>query len=177
MTKKHKTAEVFGQNAQGNPLSYVTRNVEILFRQALENPGVEAIVVFGTSKQGKSSLRRSALPDDKCTFFPAASSITRAGLYKDVLDQAGAIGRVAREREVSKSCTWKTMLQPWLWFGAEGGATTGERTNETVDDVPVDYSIISTVARKYKVVACGKPIVIDNFHYIDGKMQKDLATD
>jgi hypothetical protein len=55
-----KTRDVFGSRTASNPLAYVVRGVERQFKDALSNERFAAIVIYGTSKQGKSSLRRSA---------------------------------------------------------------------------------------------------------------------
>jgi hypothetical protein len=57
--------EVFGVNRQKNTLSYIERAIDGKFKDALQDGQYSAIVIYGTSKQGKSSLRRHVLPETR----------------------------------------------------------------------------------------------------------------
>lgn len=54
--------DVFGVNTRKNVLSYVERGVDQDFKDALSTDEYAVVVVYGTSKQGKSSLCRHILP-------------------------------------------------------------------------------------------------------------------
>jgi len=77
--------EVFGSRSDSNPLAYVVRPVQKQFVDALENPRFEAIVIHGTSKQGKSSLRGACCRTRNATFASASLDVNREGLYREVL--------------------------------------------------------------------------------------------
>jgi hypothetical protein len=174
-------AQVFGSRSSSNPLSYVVRDVEHQFRQALADDRFEAIVIYGTSRQGKSSLRRSVLPNEECTFVSAAIQMNREGLYKEILNQTGAEGKKKHEVATTNERTLSLRLNPLKWLGDilgfDGGLKKTQKSGATVEDIDVDLSMSGTVARRYKARAGKKPIVIDNFHYIEPELQRQLATD
>jgi len=176
--------DVFGTRGRGNPLAYVVRDVERQFKEALTNPVYEAVVLYGTSKQGKSSLRRSVLPNESCTFVTATNRMTREGLYREILNSAGARGKQTRETQKKTEAAGKLAFNPFKWlFGIKTPIDASveykreSRDGTTAEDIEVDYAIASAVARKYQEVADSKPIVIDNFHHIERDLQRDLATD
>jgi hypothetical protein len=179
----HTTSEVFGSRTASNPLAYVVRGIEQQFKDALSNERFAAIVIYGTSKQGKSSLRRSVLPDDKCTLIRATLAVSREGLFRELLNQAGAFGTTTRgvEEHVERRAGFS--FNPLKWIGVEGigdiniGAKRDHRQSKSTQDVEIDYSVTSAVARRYRQVAGTRPIVIDNFHYVDLDVQRQLATD
>src|SRR5437762_3555690 len=109
--------EVFGSRSDSNPLAYVVRPVQKQFVDALANPRFEAVVTHGTSKQGKSSLRRSVLPNEKCTFASASLDVNREGLYREVLHQAGVTGRRKRDLERKREVSGGISLNPLKWLG------------------------------------------------------------
>jgi hypothetical protein len=82
--------DVFGLNERRNVLSYVTRDVEREFAKALKNEANNAIVIYGTSKQGKTSLRRSLLPDTSCITLSCTRETGLEAVYREALSQAGA---------------------------------------------------------------------------------------
>lgn len=73
-------SQVYGMNNTRNLLSYVERDIDLRFRDALANEGKSVIVIYGASKQGKSWLRRNILPMDYCVFVPASDGMTMEGL-------------------------------------------------------------------------------------------------
>jgi hypothetical protein len=177
------TREVFGSRTASNPLSYVVRNIEQQFKDALANERFAAIVIYGTSKQGKSSLRRSVLPDGACTIVRATLGVSREGLFREILNQAGAAGRTTRGVDKRTERNKGFSFNPLKWFGIEGIGEISIREknehkeSEMVDEVEIDYSVTSAVARRYRQVAGTRPIVIDNFHYVEADVQRQLATD
>lgn len=175
--------QVFGKPSHTVPLSYIVRDVEREFRQALSDDRYEVLVIYGNSKQGKSSLRRHALPTESCTFVSATQNVTREAVYREALNLVGA--RIGTKREIKSSVERKfsaklnapswTMLESLFGIGA---STERERSDGvTTEDVDVDLSFAAAVARIYARHAGRKPIVIDNFHYFEPDMQAQLATD
>jgi hypothetical protein len=161
----------------------VKRDIEAQFQDALNNHGLAVIAIYGTSKQGKSSLRRSVLPADSCTFVQLTGSDTREGLFKEILNQAGAVGRSRQNVGGKVVHRFRFSLNPLTFFGLLGESNLSvDRKKEDwkereVEDVQVDYSSAASVARHYATVAESRPIVLDNFHYADRALQEQLSTD
>jgi hypothetical protein len=163
------------------PISYVERKIDERFKSALTENEHSVIMVYGTSKQGKSSLRRHVLPSEFCTFVPAALNVTTEGLYREILNQAHVVGPIKTNVE------WKATAQasggldlPWwlaslVKFSAEMDLERRSRTTQC--EIEVDYAVAATVARKYAHEAGCRPIVIDNFHYFSPDVPRTIATD
>jgi hypothetical protein len=173
------TQEVFGSRTASNPLAYVVRGVEQQFNEALLNERFAAITIYGTSKQGKSSLRRNVLSDEACSLIRATLDVGREGLFRELLNQVGADGGTTRGVGNKDEHRGGLSLNPLKWLGVDLSAGwRREQTRSTsTKDVEIDYSVTSAVARRYKQVAGPRPIVIDNFHYVDLDVQRQLATD
>lgn len=173
-----KVTDVFGIRPGTNPLSYVVRPVELAFRAALANPMYEALVIYGTSKQGKSSLRRHVLPDGRCTYVRPSLGIRREALYREILNQAGVAAGREEESEDTGERSWGFGFGSLL--NAVGINAGGRRTHRQLkrhQEVAIDYSLGAAVARRYQEVAGTRPIVIDDFHCFSPDLQKELATD
>src|SRR5712675_300396 len=98
-----KLADVFGLNERRNVLSHVRRDVEKNFAEALKDEANNAIVIYGTSKQGKTSLRRSLLPDASCIMLSCARETKLEAVYREALSQAGATIKDGNVVEYEKS--------------------------------------------------------------------------
>jgi hypothetical protein len=172
--------EVFGVNRQKNTLSYIERAVDHNFKKALQDGQYSVVVIYGTSKQGKSSLRRHVLPEPFCTFVPATHGMTQEMLYRNILNQAQAAGplRFTKSGSVSVGAEAEFKLPEWLSFLSAKANVTAERSTErTWEEVGIDLADAGGVARHYANVAGQRPIVIDNFHYFSPEMQRSLAID
>lgn len=173
--------EVFGINNTANPLSYIERDIDQKFKDALLANEHSVIMIYGTSKQGKSSLRRHVLPDAFCTFVPAASGMTTSGLYREVLNQARVAGPIMTEVEWKASGEGSADLGVPAWLAnlvklsAKMQLERNSKSHRA--EVEVDYEVAGSVARKYRDEVGCKPIVIDNFHYFSPEIQSHIATD
>lgn len=173
-----RVESVFGRRSGANPLSYILRPVENSLRTALAESQYEAIVVYGSSKSGKSSLLRSVLPADRCTFVQATDSLDRTSLYNSILNRAGAIDTLVSLDETTDNVTRGFSLSPANWFGFKKERTRGKRAGGERRGIPLDYRSTDAVVQRYIDAAGSKPIVIDNFHYIRStELQSSIATD
>ncbi len=84
----NKLIEVFGV-ARAIPLTYISRSyVDEKFINALSRD--KHIVLHGSSKQGKSCLRRQCLKGDGHVVVQCGNDMTREQIYELLLKQAGA---------------------------------------------------------------------------------------
>lgn len=170
--------DVFGLNERRNVLSYVKRDVEREFEEALRSEANNAIVIYGTSKQGKTSLRRSLLPDTACITLSCTRETKLEAVYREALSQAGASIRDGNvvEYQVEIGAEIGGGLLSTLGLGKLGGS--GKRKSKTeTRSVQVDWGYAETVARALSEVRPGAIVVIDNFHYFDVDVQRKFATD
>jgi hypothetical protein len=87
VSEKHRLDEVFGV-ARELPINYVTRDaVDGTFVSSLARD--KHIVVFGSSKQGKTCLRKSNLNDDDYSVVTCSNKWSLATLHSAILKAAG----------------------------------------------------------------------------------------
>jgi hypothetical protein len=162
-----RVAEVFGLDRGKNPLSYVVRQVEKDFLEALEEGTNVALVVHGTSKQGKSSLLRHALSDRPHISLDGNSGVPPEALYREMLNQCGVMRvtgtEVTGNAEIGANAGWV----------AAKVSASGTVTHEPV---AIDIANPSSVARILAQATDKRLIVIDNFHHLDTTTQQAFAT-
>jgi hypothetical protein len=168
---------------KGVPSTYVSRPyVDDEFLSALG--GDKLIVVFGSSKQGKSSLRKKHLDPKSYVTIQCTSSTTREKLYEMILKEAGARINVTETRARGTHHTIKVTL------GAEGrfivakakGDMGGEResTEESqavTRTLEIDPSDPNDVIRVLREADFERAVFIEDFHYLDNKTQEAIAAD
>jgi hypothetical protein len=161
-----KLSDVFGIHGDRNPLSYVERRPEREFREAIDD-GASLIIVFGISKQGKSSLIRETLKGYQLIQLDCDNTTTCEDLYKEMLSQNGVqqvAGRGVKgglEGEAGGS-----------WFKVKLSAK-GEQTYEPV---MVNLSNSKSVSRLLAQHTDRRLVVVDNFHYLDDEVQEQFGT-
>jgi hypothetical protein len=161
-----KLSDVFGIHGERNPLSYVERGPEREFREAIDD-GDSLIVVFGISKQGKSSLIRETLKGYQLIQLDCDSTTTCEDLYKEMLAQNG-VQQVAG-RGVKGGLEGEAGAG---WFKVKLSAK-GELTYEPVT---VNLSNSKSVSRLLAKHTDRRLVVVDNFHYLDDEVQEQFGT-
>jgi hypothetical protein len=159
--------DVFGLNRFANPLSYVVRPVEESFKVCLIDNSVVVVVVYGMSKQGKTSLLRHALPDDRRIFAHCNRNDTLQSIFKNLLNKCGIQQDASQTSGVNGEASVGVG-----WFKARVGAK-----NEVVREYfGIDVSNADSVANIIARNDGRRIIVLDNFHYLQERTQKELAT-
>ncbi|MFD1510684.1 hypothetical protein [Lacimonas salitolerans] len=96
--KVNKTSEVFGVSRE-IPLNYVERtNVDDKFISCLAMQ--KHVIIFGSSKQGKTSLRKHCLNEDDYILVQCRNGWGLEKLAEGILKQAGYAVEVSSERTV-----------------------------------------------------------------------------
>ena len=97
--KIYTTDEVFGVN-RDLPLNYVTRpEVDDKFIESLSRQ--QHIVIYGSSKQGKTSLRKKCLFDTDYVVVSCQNRWTLSELHAAVLKECGFVVRQSVEKTAS----------------------------------------------------------------------------
>lgn len=110
MTAKKATEDVFGVS-RSVPLTYVERDgVDNVFITSLTRK--KHLVIHGGSKQGKTSLRKSALKEEDCIIVQCQADREIREVYAMILKEAGA------EITVSESKTVAGTKKAWVKFKA-----------------------------------------------------------
>jgi hypothetical protein len=178
-----KLEDVFGISRK--PLkSYVDRkDVDGWFNRALK--GECHIVVYGSSKQGKSSLRQKHLAEEKCTICRCGPATTALTIYQQMLADANVRLEVTETTKTGHKVGGKATFTylAWLPFvggGTAGGEVSGERAKESAlqtQFIVPDLEDAQTICTLLQKVGYDKWVVLENFHYLPVAVQKRLAYD
>jgi hypothetical protein len=176
-------SDVFGVSAK-QVGSYVEReDVDRAFKEALKMG--DQIVVYGASKQGKTSLVRRHLKPDSYITVNITPKTELIDIYRSILRQHGVVVETVRTDSTERSPKFTSRAKlaikvPFLGKGeAEIGgdfeATKGqERQFEYID---FNLSLPQDVAELLKASETFKMVVIENFHYLTEARQREFAFD
>lgn len=171
---KHKASEVYGIG-RDLPLNYVSRNAvdEVLVNSLTRD---KHLVIYGSSKQGKTSLRKHCLQESDYIVVHCSNKWSLGDLHAAILKKAGF--------EITQSSTrtssGKNKVVAALKFGVfdtgfEASREKGQSVVEATTTSPLELDIedvndIIKALRDFK-----EYIVLEDFHYLQIETQKDFA--
>jgi hypothetical protein len=171
---KHRAADVYGIG-RDLPLNYVARNsVDEYFIQNLTRD--KHIIIYGSSKQGKTSLRKNCLNDDDYIVVHCSNKWSVGDLHSAILKRVGyEVTQSTTKTTAGKNKIVAAIKASVFGFGAETSgekeqtnsqATTTKRLELDPDDV---NDIIGALG------SFSKYIVLEDFHYLSIEAQKDFS--
>lgn len=170
------TAEVFGIT-RDLPLNYVIRQA-VDDRLLTELSAGRHIVVYGGSKQGKTSLRKHCLQEDDYILVQCSNRSDLADLHSSILKRAG----FELTQSTKKSVSGKNKIT--AKFGAalagiginlEGEKERSTGVDVTTNPLDLDPEDVNDVIAALKSIAFKKFIVLEDFHYLPYETQRDFA--
>jgi hypothetical protein len=171
---KHHAAHVYGIG-RDLPLNYVSRKaVDEYFVANLTRD--KHVIIYGSSKQGKTSLRKHCLKDDDYIVVHCSNKWGIADLHSAILKRVGY--------EVTQSSTKTTSGKNKIVAGFKAGVlgvgveTGGDKettnsssaTTAPLELDPEDVNDIISALGKF-----GRFIVLEDFHYLPIETQKDFS--
>ncbi|MEP1125278.1 MAG: hypothetical protein ABJH68_15440 [Ilumatobacter sp.] len=176
-----KVAEVFGVQREV-PLNYVTRPaVDDVFVGSLTTD--KHIVVHGSSKQGKTSLRKRWLSDREFVRVMCNSGMSLSQLLTGVLKDAGYRIELSSARTVSGESKVIATAEgsvgiPGLGAKIGGEETETDATEETKNFAPLELDPESAddIIRALRAIDFDRYIVLEDFHYLPVETQQRFAT-
>lgn len=160
----HKTSDVFGIN-RDLPLNYVDRAkvddylVDYLTRD-------RHIVIYGSSKQGKTSLRKHCLQDKDYITVHCSNKSNLGDIHAAILKQAGY--QITQSTTKSAGGRFKVNLSV-IAADAEGNK------NTTTTPLEMDVEDVNDVIAALKAIQFNQFIVLEDFHYLQVETQRDFA--
>ena len=175
--------EVFGVTSKP-VLSYVEREqVDDSFKEALESN--KQIIVYGSSKQGKTALVSKHLPYADNLLVSLTPKTKLLDIYQTILSQAGVrlsistTERSSTESAISIGAKFKAMIP--IFGGAEaetsGSTKAGSGLESKYEEVPINLELAQSVADMLKRVKSNHWIILENFHYLPDEVQQEFAFD
>lgn len=178
-----KLEDVFGVTSKP-VLSYVERaEVDNSFKDALTSH--KQIIVYGSSKQGKTALVSKHLPYAQNLLVSLTPKTTLLDVYQQMLNQAGVrilnatVEKYAIESAVSVGTRFKAMI-PFFGEGsaeASGSQKAGSAREVKYEEVTANIELPQTVADLLKRAQCEKWVILENFHYLTDEVQQQFAFD
>jgi hypothetical protein len=177
---KHLTSDVFGVS-RDIPISYVER--DHVDDKLLENITRDKhIIIFGSSKQGKTCLRRHCLHEDDYILVQCQNNWDNAKLCEAILKAAGCEVEVSNTKTVEGKAKLSVKAKGgFKVFGVgtevEGG-TEGEKGNKTevrTEPIELDASDPNDLVRALKAIEFNKLVVLEDFHYLPQETQEQFA--
>lgn len=179
-----KLGEVFGV-AKDPVASYIEREkVDLTLLSAL--PKSQQIIIYGSSKQGKTALLQRHIPEDCRITVHCGPSTTTEDIYRSLLRQQNieihteTTSDNQRELTTSVSAKFTAMLP---FFGGGEVETKGEgkvSNGQEIKSAPIEFNlaVAQDVGELLKKVNSGKTFhVLENFHYLSDDIQRQLAFD
>jgi hypothetical protein len=178
------TEDVFGVTSQKVIESFIRRDeIESSFISALRSH--KQIVIYGSSKQGKTLLVRTHFKMDETITVELSPHMHLTDLYRAILRQAGVAIQLRYEEGTGKalSRTIKSRFSAAVAMIAKGEIEAGG-TAEAKSDKKVEFETISfnlalpqDVGELLRKINFNKPIILENFHYLTEDNQKAFSID
>lgn len=175
-----RATDVFGVSRE-LPMNYVTRPaVDDEFVASLTRD--KHVIVYGSSKQGKTSLRKYHLNPHEYQVVTCSNKQNLAQLHTAILKQAGfqiEMSRTRTETGNAKITAKATVKATLFGKGVEGGveASGDKGRSDSVASKPLelDPSDVNEVIDALESVGFDKWIVLEDFHYLPEATQRDFA--
>lgn len=171
---KHKTSDVYGIG-RDLPLNYVIRpSVDDSLINNLTRD--KHIVIYGSSKQGKTSLRKHCLKDDDYIVVHCSNKWSLGDLHAAILKRAGyELTQSSTRTTTGKNKILASFKAKLFGVGIEAGAEKEKTqadatTTKPLELDPEDVNDIITALTNFKLF-----IVLEDFHYLPIDTQKDFA--
>lgn len=178
-----KLDEVFGVSAK--PVhSYIERSeVDTRFVEALASD--KQIIVYGSSKQGKTALVSKHLSYSQNCVVSLTPRTNVVDIYHRILINAGV---VIYSRQVDKGSTEgslavgaKVNARLPLFGGGEaslqGGLKAGSGADVQYEAIPINLELPQSIVELLRQAGSSKWIILENFHYLNDETQRQLAFD
>lgn len=177
MPEKHyDTDSVYGI-VRDVPLNYVERGR--VDRKLIENLERDKhIVIYGSSKQGKTCLRKNCLDEDDYIVVQCANRWTLEDIHSNILKRAGF--KITQSEK--KTVSGRNKIVASLKAGIPGFSSSVKSEMEksssneiTEKELELDPGDVNDVISALQSIKFDKYIVLEDFHYLQVDTQKDFA--
>lgn len=170
------TQDVFGIQ-RDLPLNYVERKqVDSLFIDSLSKQ--KHIVVYGSSKQGKTCLRKHGLVDQEYIEVHCSNRMGLPDINASILKAAGfEVTASTRQSVTGRSKVLASIKASLFGSGAELGTETEDSKTREIETKSLDLDIedVNDVIQALKSINFDKFIILEDFHYLQHEVQKDFS--
>jgi len=173
--------QVFGVR-RDVPLNYVDRlDVDGKLIDSLSRD--HHIVIYGSSKQGKTCLRKNCLKDDDYIVVSCLNRWNLADLHSAVLKEVGYTITLSSSKTASGTAKIVAKAEgefgiPLVAKGKLAGELGGDATiaeTLTTKGLELDPLDVNDIIRALLSVGFGKYVVLEDFHYLPDETQRDFS--
>jgi hypothetical protein len=174
--------EVFGIHNPAPLLTYVDRS-SLDDRLAYFLKTGRHLVIHGPSKQGKTALRKRAIPDDECLVIHCRQRPTIQALYGEILAALGVriptTQTSSSKKEVSGSTEMAAKGGFFSFISGEAKAEGEARTSweNDISELVIGKETGNIHFLAEAIRASHKRVILEDFHYIPEPEKKLLAND
>ncbi len=182
--EKRRLDNVFGLTRRRLPLTYTERpQVDARFVNELGRDN--HIVIYGSSKQGKTSLLLRTLRDDDYIVVQCSTDWSKEKLYAAILKEVGitVVESTSRSRnrsdEIAGETEGEVSASVFARIRAKVTGKTSVTDEESVTErsIPIDLSSAADIMHLLKEVKFEQFVVVEDFHYLSVDVQKAFASD
>lgn len=176
MTPINKTKDVFGIMRE-LPLNYITRDADSIFTDSLDRS--HHVVIYGSSKQGKTSLRKKNLQQEEYILVHCINTWDLYHININILKQAGYQINVSEKKTTTGRAKVKLSFGLNL-FTKIGTDLEGEasKSNELITkELELDPEDVNDVIAALNNLKFDKFVILEDFHYLKPETQKDFAVE
>jgi hypothetical protein len=172
----YKLDEVYGLT-RDLPLNYVEREeVDGAFRNSLKRN--KHIIIFGSSKQGKTCLKKHCLRADEYINIQCNNKMTLTEINTSILKKAGYKIEISNRKTIGGKAKILATIGAKLGILSTSGSCELEGNKENTHEfkpLEMDPEDVNDIIDALKNVGFHKYIVLDDFHYLKTDVQKDFA--
>ncbi len=164
--------------------TYIERpKVDKLFLEGLQKN--KHIIIYGASKQGKTSLTNKHLTEEEYIKVNCSPTSTTLDLFNSIVRQLNV--EILETTEITNTIGGeiKVGLKAKIRIPLLGGAdaeteTTGKKEKETgksYKTIDFNLALAQDLSELLRNINFNKRIILENFHYLDEDVQKQLSID
>lgn len=175
-----RATDVFGVSRE-LPLNYVTREqVDGEFVNSLTRE--KHVIIYGSSKQGKTSLRKQHLRPEEFIVITCSNKWNLAQLHTAILKSSGYTveGSTTKTETGSSKITAKAGAKIGI-FGkgvdasVEGARDSGHTEATVTTPLELDPADVNEVIGALEYIGFARWIVLEDFHYLPEETQRDFS--
>lgn len=170
----HKANDVYGIGRE-LPLNYVSRKeVDDWFVSNLTRD--KHIIIYGSSKQGKTSLRKNCLNEDDYIVIHCSNKWSLADFHAAILKRIGyEVIQSSTKSSTGKNKIVATFKATLFGVGIETGGDkeNTEATSNITNPLELDPEDVNDIIKA--LAGFNKYIVLEDFHYLPIETQKDFS--
>lgn len=170
------TKDVFGIQ-RDLPLNYIEREADFILLDSLDRS--HHVVIYGSSKQGKTSLRKRNLSEDDYVLVHCHNKWDITHIHNNILKQAGYELTISQSLTTSGKAKVKATFG-WNLFSKAEAEVEGEIGKETEDikkSLDIDIEDVNDIIKALEEINFSKIIVLEDFHYLKPETQNDFSID